>query len=252
MPRYFLDVSYTGAGYAGFQVQQNAVTVQSQVESALSVYFRETFELTGSSRTDAGVHALRNWFHFDEGGQRTVEQMKEAVYHLNAILPADIVVLGIHPVREEAHARFDALSRTYEYLIYNRKDPFIRDHGHFYPYPLHLERLNEAAAELMKHSDFSAFSKKNTQVRHMHCEVRESHWRREDHRWVYHVRGNRFLRGMVRGLVGTMLHVGRGKWTLDEFIRHIEGRNPMNTDFSVPGKGLTLQEVEYPEALFLP
>ncbi len=245
MSRYFIEVAYKGTRYAGFQVQQNANTIQAEIEKALLIYCRQSFQLTGSSRTDAGVHALQNYFHFDieSGDEYNWEQV---AYHLNAILPDDIVIKNISKVSNEKHCRFDALSRSYEYTLYNAKDPFLDDRAYYYPYRLQIDLLNEAAMMIKNTENFETFSKRNTQVQTYICSITESHWMlRGKHEVVYKVTGNRFLRGMVRGLVGTMLKVGTKKIDLAEFAAIIESHNVMRADFSMPAKGLSLIKVEY-------
>jgi tRNA pseudouridine38-40 synthase len=248
MTRYFLELSYKGARYSGFQVQQNALTVQSEVEKALEIFFRQKIVLTGSSRTDAGVHALQNYFHFDFEG----EIRPASLYNINAILPPDIVLRSVYPAMyngQPAHARFHAISREYRYYIYKSKDPFLEDRAYFYPYSLDVELLNQAAAVVMKHTDFTSFSKRNTPVKTFRCQVMISEWESVQECLVYHVKANRFLRGMVRGLVGTMLQVGRGKISVDDFSGIIEKRDCTLADFSVPAHGLFLTAVEYPADL---
>jgi tRNA pseudouridine38-40 synthase len=244
MSRYFLEVAYKGTLYAGFQTQENANTIQDEIEKALLIYFKDPFSLTGSSRTDAGVHALQNFFHFDFEFQ-IVPDWNKAVYPLNAILPADIVIKKIYAVANEAHCRFDARRRTYEYTIYQKKDPFLADRGYFYPYKLNIDLLNEAAALLLGVKDFASFSKRNTQVKTSACILYESKWILQDETIVYQVSGNRFLRGMVKGLVGTMLKVGKGKSTPGQFKQIIDSGNPALVDFSVPSHGLKLVEVGF-------
>lgn len=248
MPRYFLELAYKGANYSGFQVQKNANTVQAEIEKALSVFYRHDFELTGSSRTDAGVNAVQNFFHFDF---QTIVVSVRDIYHLNAILPSDIVLKAIKMVRDEAHCRFDALSRTYAYHLYNAKNPFLQDQAYFYPYPLDLATLNSAAAALLEVDDFTTFSKKNTQVHTFNCKLTESVWLEETDRITFRVCGDRFLRGMVRGLVGTMLRVGSGKISLSDFHEIINAKDCSGADFSVPGHALFLEEVKYPNNVFL-
>ena len=251
MPRYFIELAYKGTDYAGFQVQQNANTIQAEVEKALKTYFRQPFELTGSSRTDSGVHAAQNWFHFDTELIINKEFAEKATYHLNAILPGDIVVKSIRQVREAAHCRFDAISRSYQYTIYHLKDPFLADKAWYYPFPVDTAALNEVGAMLKEYSNFQSFSKKNTQVFTYECAISKSQWTDEGNRLIYSVTGNRFLRGMVRGLVGTMLHVGRGKTSAEDFRRLIESRDASRTDFSAPAKGLILERVTFPDDLFI-
>jgi len=245
MHRYFLELAYMGTNYAGFQTQQNANSVQQEVERALRTYFRAEISCTCSSRTDAGVHALCNYFHFDAEFALSADVSRQAVYHLNALLPADIVVKKIIPVSEGLHARFDAQWREYRYHISRQKDPFHRDRSYFYPYPLDIGRLQAAATLLTGYEDFESFSKRRSQVKHYRCTVHKSKWLEENGLLVYEVRANRFLRGMVKGLVGTMLRVGTGKTTLEEFREIIESRNQLRADFSVPAQGLFLVKVEY-------
>ncbi len=242
MQRYFIEVCYKGSAYAGFQVQENASTVQGELENALSTCFREPFSLTGSSRTDAGVHALQNYLHFDT----EIDIHPNAVYNLNAILPPDIAIRRITPMEANAHSRFDAVSREYRYYVYNSKNPFLSDRAYFFPYPLDLFKLQEAAGMIKEYTDFTSFSKRNTQVKHFGCDIMESRWSKEEDCLVYYVKANRFLRGMVRGLVGTMLQVGRGKIDTGRFRTIIESRDCTNADFSVPARGLFLCRVNYP------
>lgn len=244
MPRYFIEVSYKGTRYAGFQVQENANTIQAEVEKALKIYFNESFDLTCSSRTDAGVHALQNFFHFDreiENGK----QIEDSAYNLNAILPDDIVIKKIFEVSGSAHSRFDASQRHYWYSIYQYKDPFLQDRSYYYPYELNFKLLQEAANLIQDHTCFQSFSKRNTQVHSFECTIIDSHWEQMENGFAYHVTANRFLRGMVRGLVGTMLRVGRDKCSIPGFQQIIDSKNPALVDFSVPPQGLTLLEVKF-------
>lgn len=267
MPRYFIEVAYKGTRYAGFQIQHNANTIQGEVEKAFSVLFpkqpspkgegqgvRGSFPsfregvgvgLTCSSRTDAGVHALQNFFHFD--WPEEFDQQK--IYNLNAILPTDIVIKKIYRVAEDAHCRFDALNRTYNYRIYRYKNPFLTETAYFYPYPLGLDKLNEAASLLKTYSDFTSFSKRNTQVKTFLCNIMESSWVQKDGLIIYEVKANRFLRGMVRALTATMLKVGRGIISLDEFKNIIELKDCTKAYFDTPAHGLFLMEVSFLQSL---
>jgi tRNA pseudouridine38-40 synthase len=246
MNRYFLELAYMGKGYAGFQIQENALTIQEEVEKALKIYYRESFDLTGSSRTDAGVHALQNYFHFDSA----LEMDPSSLYNLNAILPGSIVIKSIRKMKQEAHCRFDALSREYRYYVYASKNPFIAETAYYYPYKINVDALQQAAEEIKQHQDFESFSKRNTQVNNFQCSIKSSEWLLEKDCFVYRVVANRFLRGMVRGLVGTMLQVGRGKMNLEQFKGVIEARDASKADFAVPGQGLFLVSVNYPEEYF--
>jgi tRNA pseudouridine38-40 synthase len=247
MSRYFIEVFYKGTNYSGFQIQQNANSIQAEVEKALKVFFKTDFLLTGSSRTDAGVHALSNFFHFDTDVLSGIDvgTLAKAVYNLNAILPGDIVVKRVFNVSETAHCRFDAISREYKYFIYRKKNPFYADRAYHYPYKLDMAILQAAASTIPSYKDFSSFSKRNTQVNHFICNIIKSEWIIEDDFLVFNVKANRFLRGMVKGLVGTMLKVGTGKLIMEDFLRLIELKNSANTDFSVPAHGLFLVSVEY-------
>ena len=241
MPRYFIEVSYKGTNYSGFQVQQNANSIQAEIEKALEIFYKQKFELTGSSRTDTGVHALQNFFHFD-----TEMIIKDDAYNLNAILPDDIVVKRIFEVDDHAHCRFDALSREYHYYIYQNKNPFLQDRAYYVPYSVDVELLQQAAKEIMNHTDFTSFSKRNTQVKSFQCSIYKSAWVYEADCLVYKIKANRFLRGMVKGLVGTMLLMGKKKITLDEFKAIIEAKDCTKADFSVPADGLFLVKVVFP------
>lgn len=240
MPRYFIEVSYKGTSYSGFQVQQNANSVQAELEKALAVFYKQKFELTGSSRTDAGVHARQNFFHFDAG-----IAIKDDAYNLNAILPDDIVVKRIFKVADQAHCRFDAKSREYHYYIYQQKDPFLQGIAYYVPYTLDIELLEQAARVIMEYTDFTSFSKRNTQVNNFWCTIYSCTWQQEAGCLVFKIKANRFLRGMVKGLVGTMLLVGKKKIGLAAFKAIIEAKDCTKADFSVSAAGLFLHEVSF-------
>jgi tRNA pseudouridine38-40 synthase len=241
MPRYFIEVSYKGTNYSGFQKQQNANSVQAELEKALEIFYRQKFELTGSSRTDAGVHALQNFFHFDSD-----TLIDDGSYNLNAILPDDIVAKRIFPVADNANCRFDALSREYHYYIYQDKNPFLQGRAYYVPYLLDMDLLQAAATEIKNHTDFTSFSKRNTQVKTFKCSIYQSEWIKKDDCLVYIVKANRFLRGMVKGLVGTMLLAGKKKVSLEEFSAIITAKDCTKADFSVSADGLFLINVAYP------
>ena len=243
MSRYFIELSYKGARYSGFQSQHNANTIQAEVEKALEILRKEKIVLIGSSRTDTGVHALKNYFHFDS--VLPVDR-REVTYKLNAILPEDIAIMDIIPVNDEAHCRFDAISREYRYFLYQQKNPFLKDRAFYFPYRLDLGKMQAAAQLLKEYSDFTSFSKRNTQVKSFNCVITESAWVQEGDCLVYHVRANRFLRGMVRALTATMLKTGRSKLSLDEFRQIIEAKDCTRASFAVPAHGLFLIKVEYP------
>ncbi|MEO8567861.1 MAG: tRNA pseudouridine(38-40) synthase TruA [Ginsengibacter sp.] len=260
MPRYFIEVSYKGTRYSGFQVQRNANTIQSELEKALEIFFRKAFTLTGSSRTDAGVHALQNYFHFDSHEElfdnpgNSFENntgLRKSLYSLNSILPEDIVIHNIGKVKNSAHSRYDAVSRQYKYQLYQSKNPFYKDIAYYYPYSIDIRKLQLAAEIIVNTNDFKSFSKRKTQVNNFICSIHESDWIIENDLIIYNVVGNRFLRGMVRGLVGTMLKVGSGKIRLQQFEEIIKNRDCTKADFSVPPQGLFLVKVIYPHDVFV-
>jgi tRNA pseudouridine38-40 synthase len=250
MPRYFLELQYKGTRYSGFQQQQNANTIQAEVEKGFAILVKQQVEMTGSSRTDAGVHARQNYFHFDI--DRTIDAWKDIksssafIYKMNAVLPEDIVVKSIREVKQEAHCRFDALSREYRYYIYRQKDPFLKDRAYYFPYTLDVKMMNEGAVILKSYADFTSFSKRNTQVKTFQCGIEISEWFMEDGVLVYRIRANRFLRGMVRALTATMLKLGRGKLTMADFTSIIEAKDCTKASFAVPPQGLFLEAVNFP------
>ncbi len=246
MSRYFLEVSYKGTNYSGFQIQKNANSIQAEVERVLQILQKKKIDLTGSSRTDAGVHALQNFFHFDFEGNVN----DHLIYKMNAILPADIDVQKIILVKPQAHCRFDAISREYKYFIYRHKDPFLEERAFYFPYKLILDQMQEAAAMIKGYKDFTSFSKRNTQVKTFNCSIMESFWEWEGECLVFYVKADRFLRGMVRALVATMLKIGRGKMTIGEFKNVIEEKDCTKVSFAAPSQGLFLMKVNYPKNYF--
>ena len=245
MPRFFLEVAYKGTHYSGFQIQENSNTIQAEVEKTFKILLRQSVSLTGSSRTDAGVHALQNYFHFDFSGPLN----DRIIYKMNAILPDDIVIKSLHAMSDTAHSRFDATSREYEYIIYQQKNPFLKGIAYYYPYTLNENLLHEAAALVNSGTNFFAFSKTNTQVKNFNCTIFKSQWLHQEDKLIYNIEGNRFLRGMVRLLTASMLKVGRGKITLDQFASMFTYTD-QKCGFSVPSDGLFLKRVKYPASYF--
>jgi tRNA pseudouridine38-40 synthase len=247
MARFFIEVGYNGTDLCGFQIQDGQETVQSVVSAALQTVIKEPIALTGSSRTDAGVHAKQNFFHFDTEQTITAKH----IYSLNAILPPTVVIHHIYLVAPQAHARFDALSRTYTYTVTTKKDPFLIDKAWHFPFPVLLETLQAMALELISHQDFEAFSKKNAGNKTNICAIEISSWQTiSPSIFTYTVKSNRFLRGMVRGLVGTMLRIARQSPSkveaVEAFKSVILSKDPSLCDFSTPAKGLVLETVAYP------
>jgi tRNA pseudouridine38-40 synthase len=245
MQRYFLEVAYKGTNYSGFQVQHNANSIQTEVENALAILFREQVNLTGSSRTDTGVHSLQNFFHFDAD----INLSSKNLYNLNSILPRDIVAKNFYKVDNTAHCRFDAISREYKYFLYKKKNPFLQETAYYFPFKIDFEILQKAAQIITTHKDFTSFSKRKTQVKHFLCNIHYSEWAHENDQVVYTVVANRFLRGMLRGLVGTMLKAATGTISIEQFNQIFENKNCADADFSAPAHGLFLMKVNYKEGL---
>jgi tRNA pseudouridine38-40 synthase len=243
MKRYFIEVAYDGADFGGFQIQSNQKSIQGALENAMNILFREAISLTGASRTDAGVHAFQNFLHFDT----TIPITSKHVYNLNALLPKSIVVNNIYTVPNDAHCRFDAVKRSYIYKIHSQKSPFLEGRSWFYPFPVDIKALQAAADTLLHYTDFESFSKKNTTVNTFDCKITKAKWEQEGDKITFSIDSNRFLRGMIRGLVGTMLHCGRGQQNTTDFIRIIASKNEQNVDFSTPAHGLYLSEINYPD-----
>jgi len=244
MPRYFLEIAYKGTNYSGFQVQENAVTIQSEVEKAFEILHRNPVSLTGSSRTDTGVHALQNFFHFDYENDLN----PQLLYKLNALLPKDIAIKHLFKMPSEAHCRFDATSREYVYRIHRFKNPFLQTTSYFFPYKLDLDLMHEAACMVKAQTNFYAFSKTNTQVKNFNCSIHQSQLIAESDELLYNIEANRFLRGMVRLLTASILKVGRHKLSIQQF-GNLFG-NDIKCGYSVPAAGLFLKRVNYPENYF--
>lgn len=243
MTRYFIEVCYDGATFGGFQIQNNQQTIQGALENAMTILFRQSIPLTGASRTDAGVHALQNFLHFDTDIVLTAKH----IYNLNSILPNSIVVKGIYIVPDTAHCRFDAIKRSYIYKIHTQKSPFLEGRSWYYPFPVNILALQTAADTLLDYTNFESFSKKNTSVNTFDCTITKAQWVQEGSNLLFNIDSNRFLRGMIRGLVGTMLHVGRGDINMDTWHDIIRSKNEQNVDFSTPAHGLYLSEIKYPD-----
>jgi len=245
--RYFIQFSYFGKAYHGWQNQPNAITVQEVLEKALSTLLRENVEVVGAGRTDAGVHARQMFAHFDF---EPISDMDDLVYRLNAFLPDDISVQEIQQVADGAHTRFDAVERTYEYWLVKEKDPFLFDHAHFVKHPLDLDLMNEAAKILLEYTNFECFSKSNTDVKTFNCDVREAYWKIEEEKWIFTITADRFLRNMVRAVVGTLLDVGMRKMLPEDIHKVIASKDRGEAGVSVPAKGLYLAKVSYPKEIF--
>ncbi len=240
--RYCLEVSYFGKNYHGSQSQANAQTIQSEIEKALHIYYRKGISLVGASRTDSGVHAVQNFFHFDTD----IIIYPQQVYNINSILPADISITHIYKTSSDFHARFDAISREYKYYIHTAKNPFLNERSWYFPYKISNEIMHEFSAIILNTADFASFSKKGTNVKTTLCKIEKAEWAFEGNNIMFNVKANRFLRGMVRALTATVLQGARKNISIDEFIHIIAGKNNMQADFSAPPHGLYLSAIEYP------
>ena len=244
--RYFIVFSYFGKSYHGWQSQPNAITIQAVLEDSISKLLGENIAVVGAGRTDAGVHAKQMYAHFDFEGELAVDDF---VFRLNAFLPDDIAVVGIHPVANDAHARFDAIERTYEYWITQRKNPFYMDTAHYVRHELDIDAMNKAAQLIRAHNDFECFSKSNTEVRTFLCKIKKAEWTLHTDRLVFKITADRFLRNMVRAIVGTLLDVGIGKSNLEDVRIILKGKDRSLAGASVPAKGLYLTKIVYPDTI---
>jgi tRNA pseudouridine38-40 synthase len=245
--RYFLDIAYKGTHYHGWQLQTNAHTVQAELESALQKIFRTKIETLACGRTDTGVHARQQMVHIDVPAAITPDQ----VYRLNRVLPFDISVNDFFPVVDTAHARFDALSRAYEYRITRKKDPFAKEQSWWLDRPLEVALMNEAAQILLKHHNFESFSKVHTDVKNFLCTIHKAEWRLENNLLLFEIEANRFLRGMVRAIVGTLVLVGLQKITVQDFEAVILASDRGKAGAAAPPEGLFLTGVKYPDDIFI-
>lgn len=245
--RYFLEISYDGSAYHGWQVQKNAVSVQEKINDGLSKKLREDIQCTGSGRTDTGVHALMQVAHFDS--TTVIKDPKTFLFQLNSMLPNDISANQLFAVNADASARFDAESRSYIYRIHQSKNPFLQGKSYFFTRKLDLELMNKACDILLQWTDFEAFSKVHTDVKTFQCNITAACWKHDNGKLVFSVTANRFLRGMVRTLVGTMLDLGENKISLADFQAVLESRDRRRAGRSVPACGLYLSNIEFPKTI---
>ena len=249
--RYFIYISYKGTYYHGWQIQPNALTVQKILDDALSVILRENIITTGAGRTDTGVHALVFCAHFDCLSD-SLSSNKNLLYKLNRYLPDDISVSSLRKVCPDANARFSATSRTYKYYISRKKDPFFNKSSWFIHGKIDIAAMNEASRLLINHSDFTSFSKLHSDTKTNICKIHSAFWEEADDRLVFTIKADRFLRNMVRAIVGTIVEVGSGKIDLKEFEEIILAKDRCRAGRSAPAKGLFLVDIEYPEQIFQP
>ncbi|MBL3654573.1 tRNA pseudouridine(38-40) synthase TruA [Fulvivirga sediminis] len=242
--RYFFEISYHGKKYHGWQRQKNAISVQQVVEDAMSLILNQSIVITGSGRTDTGVHCKQQFFHADLEQEIDTGKLR---YNLNSYLPEDISINAIFAVNEEAHARFTATSRSYEYYVSKQKNPFYHDMSFIFVKPMDITTMNQAASLLIGEHDFESFSKVKTDVNNFWCNITEAVWMDHEEYYVFHISANRFLRGMVRAIVGTLFLVGSGKLSINDFQQIINNKNRRDAGAAAPPQGLFLTRVVYPE-----
>jgi tRNA pseudouridine38-40 synthase len=244
MPRYFIQLSFKGTNFHGWQSQHNAVTVQSALEKALHTLLHEEIKTTGAGRTDTGVHARYFVAHFDTNHPLPANS-GDFLYKMNAILPGDIALADIFPVKSDSHARFSAISRTYIYYISRVKDPLNAEFSWYLSIPLNVSLMNEAASIILQYTDFTSFSKLHSNVNNNTCTIVNTYWTEEDNVLQFTICANRFLRNMVRSIVGTMIEIGRGKIDLATLVKIIEAKDRQVAGFSAPARGLFLADIQY-------
>lgn len=240
--RYFIELAYNGTHYHGWQYQPNANSVQETLNKALSTILKVDIDIVGAGRTDTGVHAKQMFAHFDFESDIDVPHL---VHKLNSFLPKDIAIFNIHKVHNEAHARFDAKKRTYEYHIHQQKDVFENEGSWYYHNELDVAKMNEACKILFDYTDFECFSKVNTDVNTFNCKIYEANWQQKENQLVFTITADRFLRNMVRAIVGTMVNIGLEKIPVSELKNIIESKDRNQAGFSVPAHGLYLTQIEY-------
>ena len=243
--RYFIEVAYRGTNYSGWQIQKNKFSIQAELNDAVSTVFNEKIACTGAGRTDTGVHAIQSYAHFD-----ALNEIPEGfLKRVNSLLPPDIAIRKLMLVHSDAHARYDATERSYKYYLHYDKDPFLFDKSFFFPYlPLDLEKVYAATDLLLEFKDFAPLSKRNNQVKTTLCDIYKAKWETipDDKGLIFHISANRFLRGMVRRIVGALLMIGKEKITIEEFKLAMQQKKPLRINISVPPQGLFLNSVKYP------
>ena len=246
--RYFIELSYKGTNYHGWQIQPDVISVQQKVNEAFSKILNDTIICNAAGRTDTGVHASQMFIHIDT--DKTINTV-DFIYKLNAVLPDDIVIHALKKVNKEAHTRFDATSRSYEYKIFLGRNPFLLDTTwQIYQQKLDVKKMNEAAAILLNYTNFKCFSRSKTDVRTYNCDITNAEWKLENRILTFHITADRFLRNMVRAIVGTLVAIGKNKININDFVKIIESQNRSQAGTSAPAQGLTLTSVTYPESIY--
>ena len=246
--RYFIEIAYNGKNYFGWQRQPEQISVQQILEETLSTLLRSEIKIIGAGRTDTGVHAKQLFAHFNFD---KIETKDEFLFRINSFLPKDISIKNIFQVKEDAHTRFDAVEREYEYIISLEKDPFLKDFAYQINYKPNVDLMNEAAKTLLNHKDFQCFSRSKTDVKTYNCTIVKAFWEAKNNKLIFTIAADRFLRNMVRAIVGTLLDVGFGKVSLEEFQKILESKSREEAGASAPAHGLYLTKVVYPKEIFL-
>ncbi|TAJ08064.1 tRNA pseudouridine(38-40) synthase TruA [Marinilabiliaceae bacterium JC017] len=249
MNRYFLELAYDGTNYHGWQVQPNASSVQALLDDALEKALREKVHVIGAGRTDTGVHASYFVAHFEV--EQSIDNPDKVVHKVNRILPQDVVVSSLQKVAGDTHSRFNAIERTYKYFVHTTKNPFLRHYSYRPYYIPDFDLMNKAAEKLFDYIDFTSFSRLHTEVKTNNCKIVKARWEKEGDQWYFIISADRFLRNMVRAIVGTLFEVGRGKVSVDEFCQIIEAKDRGKAGSSAPGHALFLTDIVYPEELFV-
>lgn len=247
MHRYFIQLSYNGTSFNGWQSQENAISVQSTINKCISDILQKKIVVTGCGRTDAGVHARDFYAHFDTDSD--IFDCNNLTFKMNGYLAEDIAIKKIFPVDSTVNARFSAISRTYTYYISIVKNPFNKEFAYYFSPILNIEKMNQAATTLLEYTDFTSFSKLHTQTKTNNCKITEAFWKQENEQLIFTITANRFLRNMVRAIVGTLMDIGKDKITIEDFRKIIISKNRSSAGFSVPAKGLFLEKIMYPSDL---
>lgn len=246
--RYFFEIMYQGTAYHGWQKQKNALSIQEVIEDRITKITGQPVEIVASGRTDHGVHALQQFFHADLSLELSLQELK---YRLNAFLPRDIAIRNIFPVTENAHARYSAYLRGYQYYMHQEKNPFLDPFSYYFNQDLNLDNMNKAAQQMQGQHDFKSFSKVKTNVNHFICEINEAQWTKTDQQIVFKIKANRFLRGMVRTIVGSLIDIGIDKKPIAAIEEILKAKDRKKAGKSVPACGLFLSEVHYNQEIFI-
>ena len=251
--RYFLKLAYNGKNYFGWQMQPNQISIQEVLNKVLSLLLKEDINVTGAGRTDTGVHAKEFYAHFDTSCVFTDENKQDFICRINSFLPQDIIVYNILKVNDKAHARFNALSRTYKYYVTTKKNPFAIEFSHRIFYTPNIEKMNICCEKMMNYTDFTSFSKTHTQTQTNNCNITKAVWVYDEDKdlFIFEITADRFLRNMVRAITGTLLDVGREKISITDFCTIIEQKNRSNAGVSLPAHALFLEKITYPESVWV-